>query len=130
MDDKQMKQLLKLVLMALEATFAPIWIPVAVITIVPAFLILEGILSTIALGITTILTILLGVFGLPLLFSTALTGMAYLMYKAFEKISAKVKCILKQSLSELNITGRIQSWFNLKKFLMVVISKTTSKFRS
>ncbi|CAB3992813.1 Hypothetical predicted protein [Paramuricea clavata] len=120
MDDKQMKQLLKLVLMALAATFAPIWIPVAVITVVPAFLILAGILCTLALGITTILTILLGVFGVPLLFSTAVTGMAYLIYKAFEKIATKVKCILKRSLSELNITGRIQSWFNLKKFLMVL----------
>jgi hypothetical protein len=129
MDDKQKDQLLKLVLMVLAATFAPIWIPVAIITMVPAFLILAGILCTIALGITTILTIILGVFGGPLLFSTAVTGMAYLMYKAFEKIAAKVKCILKQSLSELNITGRIQSWFNVKKLLMVGISsKTTSKF--
>jgi hypothetical protein len=128
MDDKQKDQLLKLVLMVLAATFAPIWIPVVVITMVPTFLILAGILSAVAVGITTILTIILGVFGGPLLFSTAVTGMAYLLYKAFETIAVKVKCILKRSLSEVKITGRIQSLFNLKKFLMVGISKTTSKF--
>ncbi|CAB4041182.1 Hypothetical predicted protein [Paramuricea clavata] len=115
MDNKQMNQLLRLVLLVVATTFAPIWIPVAVITVVPTFLILAEIISTIALGITTVLTIILGTFGIPLLFSTTVTAGMYMTYKAFVKIAVKAQCFLFNLKQFLNFLVK----FNLKQFLNV-----------
>ena len=112
-----MNQLLRLVSLVVATTFAPIWIPVAVITVVPTFLILAGII--IALGITTVLTIILGTFGIPLLFSTTVTAGMYLTYKAFVKIAAKAQCFLFNLKQFLNFLVK----FNLKQFLNVGIFK-------
>ncbi len=125
MDEKQINQLLKLALLMMAATFAPIWIPVVVIIVIPTFLIVAGFISAIAVGITSVLTIVFGIVGIPILFSAAVTGSVYLMYKAFGIISAKAYCFLKRFLSELKITARIQAIKNidLTQFLKVSLSE-------
>jgi hypothetical protein len=118
MNDKQNQELLKLGFLVMAGFFAPVWIPVSVIIVGPTLLFLGGIVSVIALGITSFLTVILAVFGMPILFSLTVTAGVYVVYKAFEKISAKAYCLLKRSYSELNLTGMAMT-FDLKQFLKV-----------
>ena len=104
MNDRQ-KVILKLFFLVVAAVFAPIWIPVTVITIAPTLLFLGGVISLSAIGITSVLTVIFGIVGIPVLFSMAVTAGCYIMYKAFEKVTAKAFCILIQLCSKLKVQG-------------------------
>lgn len=110
---KQMNQLIKMFLMIMAATFAPIWIPFAVITVAPTSLFLAGLLSTVAVVITGILTIISSLLGIPLLLIIVAMMLAYLSYKATEELGAKAQRLTKRFLRELNISGRNWSLMNI-----------------
>ncbi|XP_028395089.1 uncharacterized protein LOC114519201 isoform X2 [Dendronephthya gigantea] len=93
MDDKKAKQLgqlAQLILLLVVIASAPVWVPLGLIILVPTFFVTAGILATMALGLTTFLTLFLGVFGIPLLFSGAVTAMAYFAYKSCVKMTWKM----------------------------------------
>ena len=118
MNENQKRQILKLAVSCVALFFAPLWIPLAIIT---AFT-LAGMAAAAGVFLSGFLTVFTAVFGVPLLFSLAVTAMAYLAMKAFTVIVQRAhelftRCMRELEIAPAKIIASIQ--LNLKQFLKV-----------
>ena len=65
---------------------APFWIPVAIAVVATTLVLAGGIVTVLAVPVSAILSFVLGVFGLPLLFSATVTAVAQFVFKIFKRL--------------------------------------------
>lgn len=89
--DRRFEKLINLFLMAVAVFFAPVWIPVVFIFVVPTVIAITTILTTILLVCLPFVTVLFGMIGIPLLFGTAVMAVFYILKKGYEKMPCKIQ---------------------------------------
>ena len=122
MNDIQKRQLFKVIIWFTAFFFAPVWIPVGILT---AFTV-AGLAAGAGVFLSGFLTVFSAVFGVPLLFSLAVTAMAYLAMKAFKVIVQRAHELFTRCMRELQTApAKVQNTIqlNLKQFLKVGVTE-------